>query len=291
LSAPAIDIDNQTRPAGAAFDKGADEFGASGGGPPPGPGPAGQLYLSLDSGATLGSLSVSDEDIVSFDGTSYSMFFDGSDVGVSGQDVDAFAVVNANTVLLSFDGSFDINPPGPNNTIAVDDSDILQFTGALGSATSGTFSMYFEGSDVGLTTGDEDVDAFELLSDGSLIVSTTGNFSVTGASGADEDLARCAGTFGPATSCTWSVHFDGSDVGLSNGEDVDAVAVAADGKVYLSTNGNFSVPGVSGGGEDVFVFKPSALGTSTTATYSTTLFLDGSTVNLGGYNVDGLDLP
>jgi hypothetical protein len=290
LSAPTIDFDNQTRPAGAGFDKGADEFGASGGGPPPpGPGTT-QLYLSLANGATLpgasGNLSVGDEDIVSFNGTNYSMFFDGSDVGLTSLDVDGFAVVNASTVLLSFTEPFTLSGLG-----SVDDSDILQFTGAFGSTTSGAFSMYFDGSDVGLTTGDEEVDAFELLSDGSLVVSTGGGFSVTGASGSDEDLVRCAGTFGPATSCTWSIHFDGSDVGLSGGEDVDAVAVASNGDIYFSTDGSFGVPGLSGADEDVFIFTPTALGPTTSGVFSAILFLDGSAFGLGGEDIDGIDLP
>jgi len=291
LNAPTIDIDNQTRPANGDFDKGADEFGASGGGPP-GPGPSTQLYLSLSSGATLpsesGSLSVDDEDIVSFNGTTYSMFFDGSDVGVSSEDINGFAILDVNnTVLLSFTDSFSLSGVG-----TVDDSDIVQFTGTFGSTTSGTFSMYFDGSAVGLTTGDEDVDAFELLSDGSLIISTVGNFSVTGASGADEDLVRCAGTFGATTSCTWSMHFDGSDVGLADsGEDVDTVAVASNGDIYLSTDASFSVPGVSGVDEDVFIFTPSALGASTSGTYSSTLFFNGSDFGLADENVDGIELP
>ena len=220
ISAPATDIDDQIRPADSGFDMGADEFGAPPANPPgsdPGSGPTTKLYLSLDGSATLpgasGSLSVSDEDILGFDGTNYSLFFDGSDVGLSGQDVDGFAIVNANTVLLSFRSSFTLSGVG-----SISDSDIVQFTGTLGDATSGTFSLYFDASDVGLTTSGEDVDAFELLSDGSLVVSTTDNFSVPGVSGSDEDLFRCVGTFGPTTTCTWSMYLDGSDVDISSAE-------------------------------------------------------------------------
>jgi hypothetical protein len=215
------------------------------------------------------------------------MFFDGSDVGVSSQDIDDFAILNGSTILLSFNDAFNLSGLG-----AVDDSDILQFTGTFGNTTSGTFSLYFDGSDVELTTGNENVDAFELLSDGSLIISTAGSFSVTGASGVDEDLARCAGTFGPSTSCTWSLYFDGSDVGLGDsGENVDAVAAASNGDLYFSVAGSFAVPGLAGAQEDVFVFTPTGLGSTTSGTYSATLFINGSDVGLSNENIDGFDLP
>ena len=56
------------------------------------------------------------------------------------------------------------------------------------------------------------------------------------------------------------MYFDGSDVGLTAyGEDVDAAAVDAAGKIYLSTSNNFAVTGVSGADEDVFVFTPTTL--------------------------------
>ena len=79
---------------------------------------------------------------------------------------------------------------------------------------------------MGLTISGEDVDAFALAADGRLLVSTTDNVSVTGASGADEDLLAFVPTqLGATTSGTWSLYFDGSDVELSNtsNEDVNGV--------------------------------------------------------------------
>jgi len=135
----------------------------------------------------------------------------------------------------------------------VDDSDIIRFdASSLGQTTAGTFLMYFDGSDVGLSSSGEDVDAFELLASGALLVSAQGSVSVPGASGADEDLlAFTPSSLGPTTSGTFALYFDGSDVGLtSSGENVDAAAVDAAGRIYLSTTGNFSVTGVSGPGHD-----------------------------------------
>jgi hypothetical protein len=246
------------------------------------------LYFSLGSGGTVGGVSVANEDIVAFDGTQFSLYFDGSDVGLSSFTIDAFAVTGPSEILLSFTGS------GTVGGVSTDDSDVVRFTAtSLGATTAGSFSMYFDGSDVGLTTSDEDVDAIELLSNGHLLVSTTGSVSVSGVSGADEDLLEFTPTsLGPSTAGSWSLYFDGSDVGLSSSsEDVDGLAVDASGNVYLSTTGSFSVNGRSGADEDVFVFTPSSLGSTTAGTFAPALFFDGSLYGLGGNDLFAIDLP
>jgi len=246
------------------------------------------LYLSLSEGGTVGSLTgVGDEDILSFNGSAFAMLFDGSDVGVDALDLDGFVLVDADTIWMSFD-----NPGTIGSLGTVDDSDIVQFDAAtLGDNTAGAFSWAFDGSDVGLTTNAEDVDAIDRLPDGSLLVSTFGNPDIPGVAGEqDEDLLSCTGTFGATTSCTWSMYFDGSDVGLSAGsENVDAVD--ANGSIYLSTTGNFSVTGAAGADEDVFVCTAPTTGANTACTYSPTLFFDGSAWGLAANDVDEIKLP
>ena len=249
------------------------------------------FYMSLvNSGpTTVGSLAgVRDEDIIHFNGTSWSMLFDGSDVGVTGE-LDAFYVLNANTILFSLAGSATL--PGP---LSVQDNDIVRFTAtSLGNTTAGSFSMYFDGADVGLSTSDEDIDALDILADGRIIISTLGNFSVTGLGAADEDLVIFTPTsLGDTTAGSWAMYFDGSDVGLTAGsEDIDAVDVAANGAIYLSVTGSFAVTGVSGADEDVFVCTPTSLGVNTACTFSSTLVFDGSAHGLGGDDVDAIGLP
>jgi hypothetical protein len=88
------------------------------------------------------------------------------------------------------------------------------------------------------------------------------------------------------------LYFDGSDVGLSNSnENVDAAAVDAAGRIYLSTTGNFSVTGASGADEDVFVFTPTTLGANTSGSFSPSLYFDGSAFGLAGNDVFAIDLP
>lgn len=163
-------------------------------------------------------MSAANEDIVAFDGTNFSLHFDGSDVGVGNLTLDAFSALNANEILMSFTDPATIT--GISGT--VDDSDIVKFTATtFGSATAGSWALYFDGSDVGLTSSDEDVDAAAVHANGAISFSTTGNFSVTGVSGADEDVftftpsslgSNTSGTFQPA------LFFDGSLYGLGSND-------------------------------------------------------------------------
>ncbi len=248
------------------------------------------LYLSLSSGTSVGGLSVANEDIIAFDGTGFSKYFDGSDVGVGGHRIDGFVIINSDEIIMSFSSSGSV--PGISGT--VDDSDIVKFTAtSLGDYTAGSFELYFDGSDVGLTRSGEDIDAIELLPDGRLLISTRGSFSVPGLSGKDEDISTFTPTsLGPNTAGTWVRYFDGSDVGLgsSSSEDIYALALDATGKIYLSSKGDFSVSGVSGRDEDVFVFTPSSLGSTTRGTFATTLFFDGSAYGLSSNDIYGIDL-
>ncbi len=254
--------------------------------------PSAGLYLSLANNGTIGALAFSDEDILHYDGSTFTMLFDGSDVGVGALDLDAFYIIDSDSILMSFNNAASIGSLG-----TVDDSDIVRFDAAtLGTTTSGTFSLFFDGSLVDLTTDNEDVDAIELLPDGRLFVSTTGGVAVTGIAGTqqDEDILQFTPTTpGDYTSGTWAIYFDGSDVDLAttNGEDVDALDVASNGDIYLSTLDAFSVTGVSGADEDVFVCGSPVTGAATSCTYSPTLYFDGSTLGLGGNDVDAINLP
>src|SRR5215213_4188263 len=129
------------------------------------------LYISLANSQTIGSVAAADEDILKFDGSNWSLFFDGSDVGVGSPDLFAFSIVDADTLLLSFNSAVTVNG------IAATPQDILRFDAtSLGSTTSGTWSMYFDGSDAGLEDATtEKIDSLSLLPGGRLLISTTGN--------------------------------------------------------------------------------------------------------------------
>jgi hypothetical protein len=247
------------------------------------------LYFSLENLATVGGVTAENEDILFFDGTGFSLTFDGSDVGLASFRIDALAWLDADSLLLSFDAAGAV--PGVVGT--TDDSDLVRFDAtSLGSNTAGAFSLYFDGSDVELTAGSEDVDAVELLPNGHVLISTFGAVTAGGFSGDDKDLLEFTPSLlGAVTAGTYTHYFDGSDVDLTtSGEDVDALAVAS-GKLLVSTLNNFSVTGVGGGDEDVFVFTPTTLGATTSGTYSSPVYFDGSAFGLAANDVLAIDLP
>ena len=256
----------------------------------------GDLWLSFTGATSVPGLgTVADEDVVSRDPATgaWSIVFDGSDVGLASLAIDGMARRWDGALLLSFTepGNVPGLTGGPAGT-AVDDSDVVTFTPAsLGPVTAGTFSFYFDGSDVGLTTDNEDVDAVALMPNGRLVISTLGNASVPGANGQDADLLMFIEShFGASTSGTFSLHFDGSDVALTtDAEDVDAADVRLDGSLLLSTLGSFAVPGLAGADEDVVKFTPTSLGDATAGTYSMHLDLTNAGI-AGSANVAAVDL-
>lgn len=248
------------------------------------------LFFSLNRNSTLDGLSVANEDIVQFEANQFSKYFDGSDLGLDGLTIDAFDIINDTEILMSF-----TNP----TTIGgkeVDDSDLVKFIATeLGENTKGTWEIYFDASDVGLSTNGEDVDGVQLLANGDLLLSTKGSSRVSGISGKsrDEDLLLFrSSSWGHNTSGDWSVYFDGSDVGLSESsrEDINAVALNESEDLYLSTLGSFSVNGLTGTEDDVLAFAPSSLGSNTSGSYGDQLLFDGSDYGLDSQNIFGLDL-
>ncbi len=245
------------------------------------------MYLSSTTGGTVSGITFADEDILTYNtGTGvWSLYFDGSDVGLGSVDVSSWELMGDGSVLFSVDVPVTLATVG-----VVDDSDIIRFTPTTtGSSTAGTFSWYFDGSDVGLDLDAEEIDALDVLANGQIIISTTGSFAVTGASGLDEDLIAFAPTsLGDVTAGTWSFYFDGSDVGLANtnSEEITNVWVAGNGDLYLSALGAFTVTDVTGDGADVFRCVPGSLGSVTTCTFN--LVWDGSLNGFAGEVLDAL---
>jgi hypothetical protein len=141
--------------------------------------------------------------------------------------------------------------------------------------------MYFNGADVGLSSNFEDIDAIEVLPDNRVLISTTGDPSVTGVSGAaDEDiLAFTPTTLGTVRAepghCTSMAQT--SDWAIQTMKISMRWMLHLNGKYFPIHDGAFSVTGVSGDNEDVFVCTPTSLGATTACTYSSVLYFDGST--------------
>lgn len=246
-------------------------------------GPDAIIYLSSTTGGTVAGVVFADEDVLAYNTTtdSWTRVFDGSDVLPAGADVDAVSVGDDGELLLSFQAPVNVAGLG-----IVDDSDIVRFVPAVGSDgdnTMGSFTVVLDGSTVGLTTSNEDVTA--VVERDMLLVSTLGGFNVPGANGpnltgADEDLIGVDGG-------SWDLRFDGSDVSLSAEDLWGAWIDETTGEVYGAVLNAFNAGGVTGDGDDVFVFTGTS-GSATSGTFA--IAFDGDAHGFGGEQIDALSM-
>ncbi|MBD2359252.1 hypothetical protein H6G41_32495 [Tolypothrix sp. FACHB-123] len=251
--------------------------------------PQSTSFFSLSGSGTVGGVAFDDEDILAYNRSTgkWAMYFDGSDVGLSSRNLQDFHINQDGSILFSLNSSLNLTGVG-----RVEKQDIVKFTPtSTGNTTSGSFELYFDGSDVGLSKSDEAIDGIAFTRDGKLVISTTGKFSVPGngdnIKGNDEDLIAFESTsLGANTAGTWTLFFQGADVGLTqSSEDIDGVWIDRNNKLYLTTKGAFQVTDVSGDGGDILTFTPTGLGSTTSGKYSP--FLDNVDNGLAGVLVDG----
>lgn len=221
------------------------------------------FYFSFQRNGTVGGVTYRDEDILFYDSATeqWELYFDGSDVGAT-KDLNGFTITLNDELLMTFN-----QPQTLPGVGAVDDSDIVKFIPtSTGSQTAGTFEMWLDGSDVGLTTNGEDIDSIARTYDGYYLISTLGTASVppvvssNNVVGRDEDTLIFVGTTGPNTSGGFELFTDGSNNGLNtNGnEDVWAVEIGR-GSMYFSTKGVYDDGGsITGTGIDLFKCHPGA---------------------------------
>jgi hypothetical protein len=258
---------------------------------PPPSGASTEMYTSSSTNGSAGGVAFEDEDINMLDTSTgnWSMYFDGSDVGLgssSAADIDAFHFLADGSVLMSLAGDITVPDLG-----LVDESDIIQFVPqSLGTNTAGSFNLYFDGSDVDLTTLSDDIDALFVLANGDLLVSMAGGDTAGSISFRDEDILLFRPTsLGSNTAGAWSLYFDGSDVGLNDYISEDVWGIWLDetlGDIYFTTKDIFDVANISGDGADIVLCQPSSTGTNTACSFM--LELDGSTSGLSGEYLDGI---
>ncbi|NEP42374.1 MAG: hypothetical protein F6K35_25415, partial [Okeania sp. SIO2H7] len=181
-----------------------------------------EILLSFEDTKNISGIgNVDDSDIVKFTATSlgdntdgsFELYFDGSDVGLkkNGEDIDGLSVDPlTGDLLISTQGN--VNVSG----VSRQDEDILRFNpNNLGSNTSGSWSVEFDGSDVELSDSSENLDAIGINGE-QLLLSTTGNFNVPGVSGKNQDVfAFNPNNLGVSTSGTFEELFtelNGNDI-------------------------------------------------------------------------------
>ncbi|MGR9087603.1 MAG: Ig-like domain-containing protein, partial [Gammaproteobacteria bacterium] len=221
---------------------------------------ADKIYVSTQTGGQLGGLTFKNEDILKFDSAdksggdkgTWSILFDGSNVGLSRHRIDGFYIAD-DYILLSFSSKPMIEIQG--RKIRVGGSDIVKFNwDSLGEeTTSGRFEMYFDGSDVGVK---KNIDALSLDENGKLVFSVNRRNRLKQADGQSfivrkQDLVRFTGTNGIDTVGSFERYLDGRKAGLRRlGEDIDGVDLDHS-HVYLTTRGRFGVDAIKGRNEDI----------------------------------------
>ena len=174
---------------------------------------------------------------------------------------------------------------GSVDGISFQDEDILAFD-----SVNQTWSLYLDGSDIGLGVSDADINAFHLNSDGSILLSVNQTVTLPDVGSIDQnDIVRFVPTAtGSNTSGIYEWYLNGSDVGLTgSSEDIDAISAIADDSLLISTKGSVDVTGISAKDEDLLVFTPNTLGESSSGNWE--LYSDSSDVGLGNTSSEDIN--
>ncbi|HRQ14611.1 MAG TPA: choice-of-anchor Q domain-containing protein, partial [Promineifilum sp.] len=257
---PATDQRGAARPRGAAWDSGAVE----------GTTPlVDAVFMSTTLPGTTGDgLPFGMEDIIMWDGSAWSMWFDGSAAGLTPtgkwkHNINAFWIpdASADDVLISFTQN---RRYVPGIVAPVNGMDLVWWDGSA-------FSLYFDGEDVGLNQmTQEKIDGLHVLPGSAspiggsclsyLLISTQGPGRITdytGTSirfGGEDVLGFCLTNAGDNTAGFWHMVLDGSAEGMPRNA-TDSISVSADGQtMYLTTQKTFNVDSASGGHSMVYAY-------------------------------------
>lgn len=235
-------------------------------GPVPLPPEPDGYYLSTDDTGTVDAIAYGPEDILFYDplSSTWSLFFDGSDNGLMASKHNLNAIHISNTVAADdlYFSLFQnkVNVPDVGNVLG---HDIVHFDGS-------DYELYFDGSDVGLTTVMEKIDGLHILPgsfspiggscDQYLLISTLGVGKVPAFGGGmlsfqgEDILGFCLTNSGAATAGFWHLFLDGSDQGMPKNSTDSISADLENDKIYLTTKGTFNVDSAFGGHSMVYVY-------------------------------------
>ena len=228
------------------------------------------VYISTKTAGTVGALSYRSDDILKWDGSAWSKWFDGQAAGLTPSldkhNINAFWIPDPNgeEVIISFAQN---RWTVPDITGWVEGMDLVRWDGDV-------FTFYFDGSDVGLTVKvAEKIDGLHIMPDtftppngwtcqAYMLISTQGPGAVPNyPSGilkfsGEDVLGFCATNLGTTTAGIWHKVLDGSDQGLRLNA-IDSIAASDDGMtLFLTTRMPINIPadGVSGGHSMVYEY-------------------------------------
>ena len=193
-----------------------------------------------------------DEDVLAFDGTLWSTWFDGTPntrLGTNNNaDIDALSLGNeagtppapptADPLVFSTVGN--VSPDGV--ITEPDDADVYGWSGTA-------FSRSVDATSIGVLAG-ADVDGLDYVDATHFYVSFNANTRLPGLGAVqDEDVVYY-------NNGTWELFFDGTAAGLTRAaQDVDAIMVVNANLLLFSTVGNVKPPGVGGGADNSDIYQ------------------------------------
>jgi hypothetical protein len=244
------------------------------------------VYVSPTRAGKVGGVAFNANDILAYDldGRTWSLYFDGSDVGLRGN-VNNFTILEDGSILLTLEQSQHV--PGVGTATA---NDMLSFTpSSLGPDTAGTLALYFDGSDVGLSTPAERLDA---LSDNGadLLLSTRGQAQVASSGqrvvARDDDiLLFYPWSLGAQTAGHWQLYR--WLVTLPDMRTENVVGLSYDpllGDLYVSFATQFNIDGVKGRPGTILRLVDDPFGG-----YTPAAFWDATTAGLAA-PIDGVEV-
>lgn len=250
--------------------------------------------FSVQDSCVIDGIRVRDDDVLATDGRHVAKLIDGGDIGAGKLEIDALAMLDDSTFLISYARDFvvDADHPLPGLEGPVHDEDVLCFQATcLGEQTRGTFRMYLDGSDVGLGDDGVDVDALAVLDDGSLLLSFSGRPKLNDKTIAEGDLMRFTPQqLGEHSQGTWELYLDSDDVAL-RGQNIDALAIDLQGRLLLSTEESWANNNLVYLPADVFPFRVEQTGSKSAGDVVDELVIDArQPLDLAGATLDGNNL-
>jgi hypothetical protein len=230
----------------------------------PAPARAVIIYLSTDSGATIGGLTIFDGDIARYDTASgvATLYFD-ENLFSANEQVDSIHIRDNGNILLSTTTSATLGG------LTFGAGDVAQYNPNTNTAT-----LFFAESNFASTAN---IDGFTVLANGHYVLSTTATEILAGVTFRNGDLIE----YDPGTG-TASIFFDENLFGGAD-EDIDAVYVMPNGSIVLSTTNSATLGGLTFQDGDLALYVPT--------TNTATLFLSESVFGGINENIDGVSVP
>lgn len=245
------------------------------------------MLFSFTKAGTLGGVAFQPGDIVRYSPLhdTWAMHFDASDVGLRGNLV---AFSGSEGLYLTYATAQNVSDVG-----MVRPQDVLQFySQSLGEDTSGYFFMRMDGTDVGLTTAAESIDALAGSYSAYIVdLSTRGNARLPMNVGSmtaqrDDVLSIDGDSSGQITGGYWSSTLDGLAMGIRGANLIGLSESVAQGYgYYLMYDRAVTLGGITYQPNDV-IWCAATEGNSTCDSYE--LAFDGALV--GDYKIDALSV-